>query len=87
MGLSQAQSVAGTGFIPDAAEAVVLKRQRTMGKTKAKSPGGFYEIVLLLVSLVLLLFGLLPRRPEQLSAVDATGATSSNSTSPDPLSH
>lgn len=73
MGLSQAQSVVGAAFIPDATETGVLSGRRTSDVAEAKSPGGLYEGLLLAASFVLLFFGLLPPRPEQLSSGRATG--------------
>jgi hypothetical protein len=73
MGLSQVQSVIGTSFIPDVAETGILSERKTLDVAEAKSPGGLYESILLAASFVLLLFGLLPPRPEQFSASRVTG--------------
>ena len=73
MSLSQVQSVIGTSFIPDTTETGILSGSRTLDTAGTKPPSGLYEGILLAASFVLLLFGLLPSRPEQLSVSRATG--------------
>ena len=69
MGLSQAQSIVGTGFIPDRVETGIVSIG-SMGETarvaEAKRTNGFYEAILLAVSFIFLLLGLLPSQPERL---------------------
>ena len=77
MAFGQAQSVVGTGFIPDVAETVVLKKAKRAARSD--SPGGLYEIVLLVISFVLLMFGLLPAKPEQVWPVNPAGADTKES--------
>ena len=73
MGLSQAQTVVGAGFIPDTEPIRTTARDETLRVTEAKQTNGFYEAVLLAVSFIFLLLGLLPPRAEQLSDARLSG--------------
>ena len=72
MSLSELQNVVGTSFIPDSTGVGILSKKETLHAAERKSPSGLYEVILLVVSFTLLLFGLLPVRPEGSSVGSAT---------------
>ena len=68
MGLSQAQTIIETSFIPDSVEAGTVSLGETVRVAEARQPNGLYEALLLAVSFIFLLLGLLPSQSKQLSS-------------------
>ena len=78
MDLSQVQRAAGVGFIPDAEEDRSVPGSGTLRAIEGRRASVLYEVMMLTVSLVLLLFGLLPSQKKQNSSTHASSEKKSS---------
>ena len=85
MGFSQAETLTGSGFVPDTAEERIVSSDAAVRAAEANKAHGLYEAMLLAVSFIFLLLGILPSsQPGQPSEAGVSDEEERETASPSP---